>query len=252
MTAAILLAIEASQRTGGVAVRDAHGVAHVEWLSPAARFDDDLLPAIDRLYGRLGLSPARTGAVAVSIGPGGFTGLRVGLSLAKGLVQGLRINIIGVSSLEALACQIPFTPYPLCPMIDSRRGEVFTALFRREKDDRLVRISEDASLKMSELVSLIDKTAIFLGNDFPVQGEMVKKLFGHGALLAPPHLWNLRASSIGTLGFRRFVEGDFDDLRELIPAYLRPPDIRPNPAPLVSVETESLQKEKMAQGVDKS
>ena len=81
--AAVLLAIEASQRAGGVAVRDAAGQTHVEWMSSTARFDDDLLPAIERLYRRLGLAPDRTGAVGVSVGPGGFTGLRISVSTAK-------------------------------------------------------------------------------------------------------------------------------------------------------------------------
>jgi tRNA threonylcarbamoyladenosine biosynthesis protein TsaB len=98
VTAPVLLAIEASQRTGGVAVRDAAGAAHVEWLSPAARFDDDLLAAIDRLYGRLGLTPDCTRGVGVSIGPGGFTGLRISVSTAKMLAETLGARVVAVPS----------------------------------------------------------------------------------------------------------------------------------------------------------
>jgi len=96
--AAVLLAIEASQRTGGVAVRDYHGEVHEEWMAPAARFDDDLLPAIERLYRRLGLAPGRTGAVGISIGPGGFTGLRISVSTAKMLAEALGACVIAVPS----------------------------------------------------------------------------------------------------------------------------------------------------------
>jgi len=98
VTGPVLLALEASQRVGGVAVRDERGQAHVEWMSPASRFDDDLLPAIERLYGRVGLQPRQTEAVGVSIGPGGFTGLRIAVSTAKMLAEGVGARIIAVPS----------------------------------------------------------------------------------------------------------------------------------------------------------
>ena len=77
-------------------------------------------------------------ALAVVTGPGSFTGLRIGLSVAKGICQGLKIPIIGVSSLEAMASQFPFTPYTICPLIDSRKGEFFAALFRWSDDEGVV------------------------------------------------------------------------------------------------------------------
>jgi tRNA threonylcarbamoyl adenosine modification protein YeaZ len=98
VTVPVLVALEASQRTGGVAVRDGRGDAHVEWMSPASRFDDDLLPAIGRLYERVGLAPKDTEAVGVSIGPGGFTGLRIAVSTAKMLAEGLGARLVAVPS----------------------------------------------------------------------------------------------------------------------------------------------------------
>src|SRR5262245_14406799 len=78
-----ILAIETSQHIGGVALRDAQGRAHVEMLLAKRRHDDDFLPAIDRLFHRASLKPADMKAVGVSIGPGGFTGLRIAVSTAK-------------------------------------------------------------------------------------------------------------------------------------------------------------------------
>jgi tRNA threonylcarbamoyl adenosine modification protein YeaZ len=95
---AVLLAIEASQRTGGVAVRDDRGETHAEPMSPAGRFDDDLLPAIDRLFVRVGLTAGRTEAVGVSIGPGGFTGLRISVSTAKMFDEALGARVVAVPS----------------------------------------------------------------------------------------------------------------------------------------------------------
>ena len=173
-------------------------------------------------------------AIMVAIGPGSFTGLRVGLATSKGIAQGLGIPIIGVPTMEAMANQLPFSTYPICPMIDSRKEEVFTALFRWKDNHTLVKIKEDISLKISDLTSIVNDATIFIGNNFRHQGEMIKKIFGHKALLAPPHLWTLRASAIGSLGMKRYLENDFDDLQDLVPAYLRPPDIRPNPFSLIS------------------
>ena len=94
----ILLAIETSQRTGGVAVSDLQGRAHAEPLSQSLRHDDELLPAIDRLYTRLGLEPRQTRAVGVSIGPGGFTGLRIAVATAKMLAETLGVDLVAVPS----------------------------------------------------------------------------------------------------------------------------------------------------------
>ena len=98
MGQSIVLAIETSQRKGGVALRDASGAAHVEWVAEDLRHDDDLLPAIDRLYQRVELEPKATDAVGVSIGPGGFTGLRIAVSIAKMLGETLGCQLIAVPS----------------------------------------------------------------------------------------------------------------------------------------------------------
>ena len=98
MAQLVVLAIETSQRKGGVALRDASGAAHVEWVAEDLRHDDDLLPAIDRLYKRAELEPKATDAVGVSIGPGGFTGLRIAVSTAKMLGEALGCKLIAVPS----------------------------------------------------------------------------------------------------------------------------------------------------------
>jgi tRNA threonylcarbamoyladenosine biosynthesis protein TsaB len=175
-------------------------------------------------------------AIIVTRGPGGFTGLRVGLSAAKGMARGLHIPIIGVSSLEAMASQSFYTPYPICVVISSRGEEVFTGLFRWSNGDTIIRLREDSAMKIEGLTSLIEGKTLFLGNDYKVQGQLLKEILGQNALLAPAHLWNPKASATGAIGLRRFLRNDFDDLRDLVPSYLRSPHIRPNPFPLISEE----------------
>jgi hypothetical protein len=93
----------------------------------------------------------------------------------------------------------------------------------------MIRTQQDTCLRIEDLPSVIEKPTIFLGNHFNTQGHLIREMFGPKAELAPAYLWNLKASAVGTLGLKRFLDQDFDDLQELVPTYLRPPDIRPNP-----------------------
>ena len=226
----MILALNTTTRQFGLSLMDMHGVVLAEYLIlPKERNFSGFMPAFHTLMesARVGTEEIQT--IAVAIGPGSFTGMRVGLAMAKGMAQGLRIPIIGVSSLEALAGQITYAKYPVCPIIDSRKGEVFTALFQRSNDGEMVRTREDTCLRIEDLDSISTETTIILGNNFNRQSHLIQEALGAKAILARAHLWNLRASVVGRLGIKRFLAQDFDDPQDLVPIYLRPPDIRPNP-----------------------
>ncbi len=189
-----------------------------------------LMPAIDGLITGFGFKHKGIKAVAVATGPGSFTGLRVGLSLAKGFCHALQIPVIGISSLRALAFQLPLTPHPIAPLLSSRRGEAFTALFLWNRENGLDRKQEDNCFKLEDIPSLFTDKTVFVGNDFLTQGALLKELMGNHTRIAPPQCWQLRASSIGALALARFDTGDLDDPFNLVPRYFRPPDIRPQPA----------------------
>ncbi|MBW2708635.1 MAG: tRNA (adenosine(37)-N6)-threonylcarbamoyltransferase complex dimerization subunit type 1 TsaB [Deltaproteobacteria bacterium] len=188
-----------------------------------------LMPAVDMLITGSGFKPKDIQCVAVAAGPGSFTGLRVGLSLAKGFCQALRVPVIGISSLRALAFQLPFSPLPIAPLLSSRKGEVFTALFLWNRENELQRKEKDNCFKLDALPSLFPEPTVFIGNDFSNQGNLLKEWVGSHAKIAPPQCWQLSASSVGTLALARFDAGDFDDPGALIPRYYRPPDIRSKP-----------------------
>ncbi|MFH1487868.1 MAG: tRNA (adenosine(37)-N6)-threonylcarbamoyltransferase complex dimerization subunit type 1 TsaB [Pseudomonadota bacterium] len=201
------------------------------FISPDTGHFTHFMPTVDHLLSVSQSDLRDLRALAVATGPGSFTGLRVGLSVAKGFCQGLQIPLIGVSSLEALASQPVAADYPICPLIDSRKEEVFAALFRQDPKKGLIRVTEERSMRIEDLTSFIEGPTFFLGNDFSRQGPLLEKTLGSMALLAPPVLWSLRASAVGTVGLGHFHEGRFDDLQTLVPTYLRPPDIRPNSVP---------------------
>ena len=109
-------------------------------------------------------------------------------------------------------------------------------MFNWVAEHKMKRIQEDISLKLEELVSMINGPTLFLGNDLNSQGDLIKELLGDKAFLAPAYLWGLRASAVGSLGLTRFINKDFDNLRDMVPIYLRHPDIRINPFPLMAEE----------------
>ena len=228
----MILAINSSTLQYGLALLDIDGAVIAENnMSQGKGHFGNLMPLFDSLFQASGITPDDLKCVVVAIGPGSFTGLRVGLALAKGLCHSLEKPVIGISSLEAMASQIPFSKYQIVPVLDSRKGELFTALFTWGDEDAIRRKCQDTCLKISEFPSIIEEPSIFIGNDFSSQGPALKEALGTTAHMAPANLWNLRASAVGWLGLKRFRELDFDDPAILTPIYLRGPDIRKNPYP---------------------
>jgi len=226
----MILAVNTTTRQFGLALMDMQGAVLAEYLNlPKERNFSGFMPAVHALMESTRVGTEEIQTIAVAIGPGSFTGMRVGLTMAKGMAQGLKIPIIGVSSLEALAGQVTYAKYPVCPIIDSRKGEVFTALFHWSDDGEMVRTREDTCLRIEDLASVATETTIVLGNDFNRQSPLINEALWAKAVLAQAHLWNLRASAVGALGLKRFQAQDFDDPQDLVPIYLRPPDIRPTP-----------------------
>ncbi len=228
----MILAINTSTPQFSVALVYENGALLAEWtLFPGSKNFRSFMTILDHLLQVSGVDLAEIRALVVAKGPGSLTGLRVGLSVAKGICEGLGLPIVALSSLEALAAQCPFQPYPICPVIDSRKEEVFAALYTWSDEQKLVRLEPETCLKITELPGFIKKRAFVLGTDFNRQMEPIASAAGDRAVFAPPSFWNLRAATLGMLGTRRARDQEFDSLREVVPSYLRPPDIRPNPYP---------------------
>jgi tRNA threonylcarbamoyladenosine biosynthesis protein TsaB len=196
-------------------------------LASGSHHFSNLMPSLDELLNKVGLGLENLDGLIVALGPGSFTGIRIGLSVVKGLSQCLGIPVVGVSTLLGLASQVPYCNYDICPLVASRREEVFIARFRWDLQGQLIRHHDDTCVKISELESIIGNRTVFVGNNFPQQGPIIKDLLGPKALLVPPYLWNLRASSLVLAGLQRLKEGDSDGSSELVPIYLRDADIRP-------------------------
>ena len=231
----MILAINTSTFQFGIALMKEDKTVLAEFsVSKGKGHFGSLMPALHSLLTTTKSDIHNLEAIVVATGPGSFTGLRVGLSTAKGLCHALEVPIIGISSLMALACQMPYPTCPITPILDSRKGEFFAAQFTWSKDHDLIRNLEDTCLRLEEFPSVFKEPTLFIGNDFARQGPLIEGIFGNRVLLAPAYCWSLKASAVGYLGLKRFHAQDFDDAQDLNPLYLRPPQIRPSPFPLLS------------------
>ena len=189
----------------------------------------NLVPTLHFLLKSSGQEIHEVTCISVATGPGSFTGLRIGLSLSKGLCHALQVPIIGIPTLEAMANQVPYSDLPVVPILHSRKGEAFISRFVWDNERLLKRTRKDTWVKFDDLPPLVRRPTLFVGNDYPNQGNRLKDLLGQQALLAPSHCWCLRAATVGSLALQRFLANDLDDPYALNPVYLRSPDIRPNP-----------------------
>jgi tRNA threonylcarbamoyladenosine biosynthesis protein TsaB len=228
----MILAINTSSLQFSLALVSENGGLVAEHLmSEGKGHFGNLVPALHFLFNSSEREIREVKCISVATGPGSFTGLRIGVSLSKGLCHALRVPIIGISTLEAMAIQAPCAGLPVIPILHSRKGEVFTARFVWNDDRDLKRTDEDAWVRFDDIPLLFQEPSLFVGNDYPTQGPRLKDLLGERALLAPVHNWCARASAVGSLARERFLHGDLDDPYVLNPVYLRPPDIRSNRTP---------------------
>lgn len=225
----MILAINTSTLQFGVALLEEDGTVVAECLiSGRQRNFAGLMPAIHFLFSISDSDINNLNSLAIAIGPGSFTGIRVGLATAKGLCHSINLPIIGISSLKALASRLPYSNLPITPLIDSRKGELFVAQFVWDNRHNLTGNIKDRSLRLEDFPAVFKDPTVFIGNNFSSQRPLLKKMLGAQVILAPAHYWNLTASSVGILGLKRYHANDFDDPMSLNPIYMRSPDIRSN------------------------
>ena len=223
----MILAINSSTFQYSIALLSEEGITIAEHLMlPDANGFTDFMPAADLLLKSSGTEPGDIKCIAVATGPGSFTGLRVGLSAAKGVAYSLGVPVMGISGIEALAAGFLYSEKDIFSMVASRRDEVFYGLFQKNGEN-LIRKAEDRSIRLTDIPDLIRDPTIIIGNDYAKQKSVICESGNRNITYAPKEQWVLRASSVGALGLKRLREDDFDDIRDMVPRYLRPPDIRP-------------------------
>ncbi len=167
---------------------------------------------------------AALAAVAVTIGPGSFTGLRIGLAAAKGLCMVGDKALIGVSTLAALAARIPYAKMPVCAMLDARKKQVYAGLYDTSQGtpvELVAPIAVDPAVLLQERAG---QDTIYTGDGVGAYAELVEAV--QGAHCAPFHCARPHASAVGMLAWKQLDRGDLVDLATAEPEYLRAPDAK--------------------------
>lgn len=215
-----VLGIETSSTLCGVAIVD-EGEPVAEYrLNIRNVHSEKLVSAIERVSADSQVGFNRLGGIAISIGPGSFTGLRIGLSVAKGLAFSLGLPIAAVPTLEALASQLPQTPYLICPLLRARKDELYTA-FYKNINGKLERVRDHKILTLPQFIAEVDTEIILLGEgadwykDILIEGLRGKAVFAPKTCSLPSPL------SVAQLGWERLKRGEIANLETLEPLYLR-------------------------------
>lgn len=228
VTGPIILALENSSQCGSVALVS-QGLCLAEHsLSSPTTHSRRLLTTIQQLLLEAGLGWERIDAIAVSAGPGSFTGLRIGLTTAKGLAMAAAKPMIAVSSTTTLACQLPWTEQLICPVIDARKHEVYTALYRSDEAGLPRRMGEIVAIAPEELARRIDEEVIFLGDGSRIYQEIFQERLGSRAHFAPPEIFFVRAAALGYAALAKWHRGAFIDPASATPDYIRPSEAEQN------------------------
>ncbi len=181
-----------------------------------------LLPALAQMIKECGLSPEDVDVYAVGLGPGSFTGVRIGLASVKGMAIACGRPAIGIPTLDAMAQALSFTSLTVCPLIDARRNEVFTAIYRPNFDGILARCTPFLLMTPAGLHSILkDETVVFMGDGVLASRESLQRALGKRAIFAPPEMWHPRASIIGRMALDLLKTDQSEKMPPLIPIYVR-------------------------------
>lgn len=218
----LILGIETSTPQASVAIGSEQGVVASALVARGASYNEFLLPAIRFCLEQSNLGYRNLGGVAVSLGPGLFTGMRVGVATAKALAQALSVPIVGMASLDLVAYEVRYTAKTICAVLDARRNQVFHAFYRpspggiQRMSEYRVESPERLAIGLQsrpEEVLLVGNGALLYGDIFEDAGPIVEiGTMGH----AFP-----TARALLELSLPRMFREDFDSLYALKPLYLR-------------------------------
>ena len=230
MSDRLLLAIDTSTRSGGVALwRGDECVALSSWRS-RRNHTAELVPAIGDVLKRAGFQAEELEAISVALGPGGFSSLRVGLSVAKGLAMPKDLPLVGMGTLELEAYPYAETTLPICSVLDVGRGEVASATFQTGAGG-WCKLAEERVLSPEALVDSVPEGALVCGEGVHPHGDQLRDALGERAMVIEAHNPTARLWSLGILGGQRLRDGCAGPLAALQPLYLRSPSIGPPARP---------------------
>ena len=214
-----ILAIDTSSSVASASVIKDNQLVGEYVISNGKTHSQILVPVIDDALSKLNLKIEDIDVFATTLGPGSFTGLRIGIATAKAFAQAVNKKIIGVSALDCLASNVAYSDgITVCPILDARRGNVYNAVYKngvKQTGDRLLHLD-------TVLEEVKGNKTLFLGDGVIKHSEKIVSFMGEDAIFAPAHLNFQRASSVAHIALLRAEKNDFDNIYSLEPIYVRP------------------------------
>lgn len=215
------IAIETSGRSGSVALVQSGQVLREEQFAHGLKHAAGIIAMIDRLMQEQGWTPRDLEQAYVSAGPGSFTGLRVGITVAKTLAFSLGMRIVAVPTVRVLAENAPEGWKNLVVVLDAKRDQIFTARFEN-RDNELVEVEPAHLDSLAETLQRCPRPVHLLGEGIPYHRTHWQAV--EGVTVTPEELWRGRASVVAKLGWEMAKAGRFSPSEELIPIYIRRPE----------------------------
>jgi tRNA threonylcarbamoyladenosine biosynthesis protein TsaB len=223
-----LLAVDTSTSTGGVAVVENDTVVAAIQVTSKKTHAKRVMAAIDTALHLAVMDVGQLDGYVVTVGPGSFTGLRIGISAVKGLGFATGKPAAGVSTLEVLAYPFAWFPHLVCPMLDARKEQVYSALYRWGGNGQWERIAPECVVDPALWLDAIDRPCLFVGDGAMLYRRLIEDKLGSGAMFVPPCLNTLQVAVVAEIGLREFEKGNSVDAAHLAPRYIRSSDAEIN------------------------
>ncbi|WP_243388520.1 tRNA (adenosine(37)-N6)-threonylcarbamoyltransferase complex dimerization subunit type 1 TsaB [Bacillus kexueae] len=213
-----VLSIDTSNYVLGVALVDEQKVIGELVTNLKKNHSVRAMPAIQQLMNDCDIQIDQLSKIVVAKGPGSYTGVRIGVTIAKTLAWSKNIPLVGVSSLEVLAANGQFFNGYICPLFDARRGQVYTGLY--EYSTEMKSVLPDQNVLLTDWLEKLkekEKPILFVGNDVAIHKETIQQQLGEQAVIADVVHHNPRPSMLVKLGYHR----DSENVHHFVPNYLR-------------------------------
>ncbi len=225
----LILGIDTTTLACSVALLEEESLLAEYTLNIRKTHSERLMPLIDALLQESAVEREQLQAIAVAAGPGSFTGIRIGVSTARALAQGLGIPAAGVSTLQALAEAVISPGALICPLLDARRSELYSALYRRElaPPRSLELLIPPAAVELAPFVERLKtygEAVLFTGEGLNTYGSYLGEALGELAVLPPAPLRTGSAARVALCGRRLLARSPAPSYHELLPIYLRRPE----------------------------
>ena len=223
----LILAFDTSSKTASVSVLRDENVLYDIILNTGQNHSEVLLPAVNEACAAAGCKISEIDLFACTLGPGSFTGLRIGVSTLKGLMMAQIKPAVGVSSLAALALNIVPGGKTICSVMDAGRGQVYTACYQYAKDSSLLQVENERALAPDRMDLKVKEPVVYVGEGAVKYHEEIRRNSAAGSEFADDDLQFIHASSVGRLALKKFRQGEVLELNRCVPVYLRSADALP-------------------------